>query len=372
MRSSTNNFGVRSHFLTRGRAGRVLLPLALAAAALAGCANTSADSKAGGGESDGPIPITAAPASIRPSEKVVSFVGTLFGNEEVTLSSQIEGQLQAISADLGDHVEKDQLLAKIEDAQLRARLREAEAHLAKARADEQRGKQLAGSKVISDQEYETMKTSVAVAEAQRDTLGVLVQYADVRSPLSGSVARRMVSMGEYVRPGTPLFTLVADDPVKLRGDVPERYAPELKADQAVRVRVDAFPDREFPGRLTRISPASNRENRSIAVEVVVANKDRDLKPGFFANAAIVTRTDDKAIMVPQEAVTTFAGVTKVFVITDNQAHERQVRPGTRAADGLVEIVEGLQPNELVATSGLTKLQEGAAVSVKTPAAKPNS
>lgn len=332
-------------------------------------ADASADPKAESGE--GPIPVTAIAAQVRPSERVVSFVGTLFGNEEVTLSSQTEGQLQGISADLGDHVDKDQLLAKIEDAQLRARLREADAHLAKARADEQRGRQLASTKVISDQEYETMKTSVAVAEAQRDTLAVSLQYADVRSPLSGSVAKRLVSAGEYVRPGTPLFTVVADDKVKLRGDVPERYAPELKSGQTVRVRVDAFPEREFPGVLSRISPASNRENRSIAVEVLVDNGARELKPGFFANAAIVTRNDDKAIMVPQEAITTFAGVTKVFVIDANVAHERQVRPGTRAADGLVEIVEGLQANEVVATSGITKLQEGAAVTVKTPA-KPNS
>jgi membrane fusion protein (multidrug efflux system) len=158
--------------------------------------------------------------------------------------------------------------------------------------------------------------------------------------------------------------------VKLRGDVPERYAPELKSEQGVRVRVDAFPEREFAGRLSRISPASNRDNRSIAVEVMVDNRERQLKPGFFANAAIVTRTDDKAIMVPQEAVTTFAGVTKVFVISGNTAHERQVRPGTRAADGLIEIVEGLHPDEIVATSGLTKLQEGAAVTVKTTA-QPN-
>jgi len=340
----------------------LLLLLALARAATA----------AAEGGADGPIPITAATAVIRPSERVVSFVGTLFGDEEVTLSAQIDGAIQEISADLGDPVEKNQALARIEDAQLRARLREAEAHLAKARADEQRSRQLAATKVISEVEYETMKTGVAVAEAQRDTLAVMVQYADVRSPLKGSVARRMVSSGEYVRPGTPLFALVADDPLKLRGDVPERYAPELKPGQDVRIRVDAFGGKEFPGKLSRISPASNRENRSIAVEILVENGERTLKPGFFANAAIVTRTDDQAVMIPQEAVTTFAGVTKVFVIEGDTARERQVRPGTRAADGLVEIVEGLKANEVVATSGLTKLQEGAAVAVKKSDGKPAS
>jgi len=312
------------------------------------------------------IPITAAAATIRPSERLVSFVGTLFGHEEVTLSSRVEGQIRSISADLGDPIETDQVLAEIEDDQLRARLREVEATLAKARADEERGRQLVEKRVISPQEYESMKTQAAVVEAQRDTLTVLLRYTRVRSPLTGSVAKRLVSAGEYVRPGTPLFSLVAEDPLKLRGDVPERFADELKVGETVRVRVDAFPGESFEGRLTRISPTSNRESRSIAVEALLDNHDRRLKPGFFANAAIVTRTDDEAIMVPQEALITFAGVTKLFVVADNIAHERKVEPGPRTAEGLIEIVDGLHSDEVVATSGLTKLQNGALVTIKKP------
>jgi len=136
--------------------------------------------------------------------------------------------------------------------------------------------------------------------------------------------------------------------------------------QAVQVRIEAFPDGLFDGTLARISPASNPENRSVAIEVRVDNRDHKLKPGFFANAAVVTRTDDRALMVPQEAVITFAGVTKLFVIRDGTAQERQVHTGTRGSGGLIEIVDGLEPNELVATSGLTKLENGAAVTVKEP------
>lgn len=313
-----------------------------------------------------PVPITVAPVTIRPSERMVSFVGTLFGNEEVMLSSQMEGQINAIGADLGDHIQTDQVLAEINDDQLRARLREIEATLAKARADETRGRQLAERKVISPQEYESMKTAAAVVEAQRDTLTVLLQHSRVRSPLTGSVVKRLVSAGEYVRPGTPLFALVADDPLKLRGDVPERFADELLAGQIVRVRVDAFPNETFEGQLARISPASNRENRSIAVEALIDNRDRRLKPGFFANGSIVTRSDEDAVMIPQEALITFAGVTKLFVIADSIAHERQVRPGSRTAEGLIEIVEGLRADEFVATSGLTKLQNGVSVTIRKP------
>jgi len=101
------------------------------------------------------------------------------------------------------------------------------------------------------------------------------------------------------------------------------------------------------------------------VEVLVANPERRLKPGFYANGAVVTRTDDRALMIPQDALITFAGVTKVFVVHDGVARQREVRPGSRGTGGLVEITEGLAPDEQVATSALNRLEDGAAVTVRT-------
>lgn len=311
-----------------------------------------------------PIPITVAPATFRPTKRLLKFVGTLYGNEQVTLSSQVEGQIKCIHVDLGDPVAAGQVVLDIEDDHLRARLREIEATLAKARADEARGRELAAHHVISPQEYEAMQTAVKVHEAQRDTMTVMLAHTRVTSPLSGSVARRMVSAGEYVRAGTPLFDLVADHPLKLRGDVPERFAQELAVRQPVQVKVDAYPDVLFEGRLARVSPAANPENRSITVEAVVDNPERRLKPGFFANASIVTRADDEAVVVPEIAVVSFAGVTKLFVVRDGVAYERHVRTGTRDDQGLIEIVEGLRAEEVVATSGLAKLENGAPVTIR--------
>ncbi|MFN8627407.1 MAG: efflux RND transporter periplasmic adaptor subunit [Candidatus Binatia bacterium] len=340
------------------------LPLVVAAAFWAGCTR-SLEGDADAAEAKAvAVPVTVAPVVARPSVRAVNFVGTLYGNQDVTLSSQVDGQITVLKADLGDAVTEGQVLAQIDDDQLRARLQETEAMLAKAQADEARGRQLVGEKVISPQEYESMKTQAAVARAQTETLRVTIRHARVESPITGAVAKRFVSAGEYVHPGSQLFTLVAEDPLKLRGDVPERFAHELQIGQPVEVRVDAFPDRPFTGRLARISPASNPENRSVAIEALVDNADRALKPGFFANAGIITRTDDRALMVPQEAVITFAGVTKLFVVKDGVAHERKVRVGTRGSAGMVEVTEGLEPDESVATSGLTKLENGIAVSVK--------
>lgn len=343
--------------------------LMLAATMWVGCQQPS-DSAAVAAEPKQPkeakvaVPVTVSPVTIQPSKRLVNFVGTLYGDQEVTLSSQVEGQIKGLSADLGDSVTSGQIVAEIDDDQLRARLRETEAMLSKAQADEARGRQLVGSRVISPQEYESMKTHAAVAEAQRDTLRVTIRHARVTSPITGAVARRFVSAGEYVRPGSQLFTLVAEDPLKLRGDVPERFAHELQTGQPVQVRVDAFPDTTFTGRLSRISPASNPENRSVAIEALVDNHDHQLRPGFFANAGVVTRADDRALMIPQEALITFAGVTKLFVVANGTAHERQVRTGTRGGAGFVEITEGLEASEMVATSGLSKLENGIAVTVK--------
>jgi membrane fusion protein (multidrug efflux system) len=341
------------------------LAVALALLAAPAC-NRAGSPPAAAVEPDAPppIPVTVAAVTVQPSTRLVNFVGTLYGNEEVTLSSQVEGQIKALSVDLGDTVQAGQVVAQIDDDQLQARLREAEAMLAKAQADEARGRQLVARQIISPQEYESMKTHVAVAQAQRDTLTVTIRHTRVVSPITGAVARRAVSVGEYVRPGSQLFSLVAEDPVKLRGDVPERFAHELQVGQTVQVRVDAFPGTVFQGRLARISPASNPQNRSVGVEVLVANPERRLKPGFYANGGVVTRTDDRALMIPQDALITFAGITKVFVVRDAVVRQREVRPGSRGTGGLVEITEGLAPDEQVATSGLNRLEDGAAVAIR--------
>jgi RND family efflux transporter MFP subunit len=342
------------------------LAVALLCGALAACARESDSQVAAASPSpDAALQITVVPVALRPTKRLLKFVGTLFGNEEVTLSSQVDGQVTALHADLGDQVRADQVLLDIDDDSTRAQLREIEARLAKARADEARGRELLKGSIISPQEYEAMQTAVAVAEAQRDSVTVNLQHKRVRSPLTGSVVKRLVSVGEYVRPGTPLFDVVADDPLKLRGDVPERFAQEIAVGQPVQIRVDAYPDTVFDGRLLRVSPAANAENRSISVEAAVPNPNRALKAGFFASANIVTRTDDRALVVPETAVISFAGVTKLFVVRDHVAYERHVQVGTRDEQGMIEVTDGLQPDEVVATSGLGKLENGMTVAVRT-------
>ncbi len=365
------------------------------------------------------VPVTVTPVRTQKVQRTVEFVGTLYANEEVAVSSEIEGRILSVAADLGDRVSAGQPLAKIQDAEFRFAVEQAEAGLketlarlglekvppqsfdvartspvikAKAELDDaqiflKRMKTLFDEKVISAQEYDTVATraktalaaykgsleearalvaSASAKEAQLGTARKKLRDTTIQAPLAGSVSKRSVSAGEFVKVGNHLFTLVQDNPLKLRGMVPERFAPELRTGQTVEIKVDPYPDKKYGGKITRISPAAELASRSFLVEGVIDNRERQLKPNFFAKAVIFTRADPSALTVPQQALLSFAGVTKVFVIEKDAARERVVQAGIRVGANEVEITAGLKPGELVAISGLTRLTDGAPVKVSGP------
>jgi len=320
--------------------------LVLAALVAAGCDRGSRAEAPAGETRPEAVTITGASVATRPVERMVSVVGTLAANAQADLASEVEGQVVVVDADLGDRVRRDQVLARVRGDVTEARLREAEASLEKAVADEARARPLRAEGVISTQEYEQVRTALEVARARRDQLRIELDRVAIRAPFEGSVAARLVDAGSYVRPGTVMFRLVQDDPLKFRGDVPEREVPALGAGQEVRVRVDAFA-------------------RSLSFEALVPNADHRLRPGFFGHAEVVVAHDERALAVPRSALSTFAGVTKLFIIEDGIAHEREVTLGVDLGDGWVEVATGIAAGKQVATSGLSKLANGTQVVVRT-------
>lgn len=403
------------------RKRNLLLALSFALALfLHGCErNTSAAKVQKRSEEQGALPVTVTPVRTQKVQRAVELVGTLYANEEITVSSEVEGRIVSISADLGDRVASGQLLAKIQDTEFRFAVEQTEAALkeslaklglenvpppnfdvakaspvikAKAELDDaqvnlKRMKSLYDEKVISAQEYDTAETRAKTAfatyknsleearalvanaygkEAQLGTARKRLRDTAILAPLAGSVSKRLISAGEYVKVAIPLFNLVQDNPLKLRGMIPERFAPELQTGQIIELKVDALPDKVFKGKLTRISPAAEVASRSFLVEGLIDNSERQLKPNFFARASVMTRIDPNALTVPQQALITFAGVTKVFVVESGAARERVVQTGVRVGKNEVEISGGLKPGELVAISALTRLIDGANVKVSGP------
>src|SRR5262245_2344054 len=219
----------------------------------------------------------------------------------------------------------------------------------------------------ADAQYTSDLAAVRAAEAQvkqrEAALGIAQKRlgdTTVRAPLAGLIAKRHVSAGEYVKENTPLFTIVVANPLKYVGTVPERQAPDLKIGQNLRLSVEAFGERAFTGTITRVAPAVDVTTRTLTVEARVPNGHGALRPGFFAKGAVLVRQDPAAVFVPSEAVTSIAGITKVFVVADGKAVERLVKPGARQGTW-VEIPDGVKAGDSVVITNLAALFNGAPI-----------
>lgn len=230
---------------------------------------------------------------------------------------------------------------------------------------------------VAEAELRSVLSAVQVAEAEVARRQAEVGMAEkrlgdatLRTPIGGAVARRHLNPGEYVSANVAVFSIVRSDPLKYSGVVSEHAAMEIRAGQAIKLEVDPVPGRAFTGRVTRVSPAVDVANRTVLLEAEVPNPDGLLKPGLFARGVLATRRDAAVPFVPEAAVSTFAGIRKVFVLADGKAQERSVTLGRRQ-DGMVEIVGSVRPGEQVATSSLPRLYDGARVTLRAlPKAKP--
>ena len=369
-----------------------------------------------------PAEVTLVAVQTRPVERTIDVTGTIYGEEETTIAAKVSGRIESIAADLGDEAAPAAELARVErrdyelalderraavaaelariglselpaeafDASNVPSVARARAEAANAEARFRRAESLYNDTppVISAEEFADARTAweVAINEEAVELLTAKAVLAEARSLRTQEaaaeqrladtvvrapgrpgdaapryrVAQRLVSVGEHVSEGRAVFRLVASDTVKLRADVPERFAGQVSAGQVARVRVEAYGD-AVEGRVSRISPSIDPESRAFRAEIEVDNREGRLKAGAFARGEIVTNVDDAALMVPRNAVVTFAGIHKVFGVRDGKAVEQRVRLGVEQGDW-VEIVGGL-PSDAVVAPGLPGLSNGAPVQV---------
>lgn len=389
------------------------IAILIAAAFCAGCSKPQTIQAK---QDTGPVEVRVAPVMTRDIQRTVESVGTLFAYDETVISAEIEGRVDEVKVDLGDQITQGQILVHIQDeeqryllAQMEAQMRQALERLGlknetdrvkdireapeprRARAElfdaEQRykrTKELVQQKIASaadlDQAEARFKSMQAALDSSLNQAANLVQEversramldlqrkklrdATVRAPYAGAVKERQVNVGLYVRPNTPLLTLVKTDPVRLRLEVPERMAPWVRNGQMAEVSVEAFTDRKFSGKIWRISPSVDQAKRTFVVEVLIDNPRSELKPGGYARARIATQKIDHIKLVPTRAVAYLFGTNKAFVVKeDSTIDARELKLGDRF-DQNVEVVEGVEEGENVATTQLTRLDTGSKVQV---------
>lgn len=292
----------------------------------------------------------------------VDVTGTLAPYEEATVSFEIDGRIVKLLVDLGDRVRKGDVLASVAVEEWAWKRSQAEAELAAAEADLKRLETLGKRDITTKQQLDEARRRVEVARSAAALARKKLFDTELRAPISGLVARRMVNLGEYVRSGTPAFYLVKLSPLKLKVEVPERYVTDIAIGASVEVRTQAY-DKELAGKVIRIGPAISTESRSFPVEIEVENPGDVVKSGAFARASIVSTQSKRGLTIPESAVVYFAGNPRVFVVEGDKVKERPVTLAGRVKDRFV-VADGVRPGEVVVVYGANLLSDGAPITVR--------
>ena len=353
---------------------------ALSALVLAACSKSNPDSPKRA--PSGVIPVTLAKVETVSVDRTIPVIGTLFPKDEATLSAEVEGQVEQTLVDMGDRIQAGQVLAQIDTTAYDAQAKRSEANLAKAQASAlnaqqnlKRIQELKKTGIESQSQLddaiaaaEQARAEVKAAEASHAIARLNLERSHVKAPFAAAVADRLASPGDFMKVGSPLFRIVDDGVLKYIVQAAERFAGEVKREQIVVFTVDAFPGEKFEGRVYLISPAVNTTTRNFSFGALVHNPARKLKASTFARGELILERGVQTPVVPLEAVITFAGVTKVFVVEKEVARSREVQVGRVIAERQ-EILQGLTVGEAVAVSGVTKLHEGAKVRLQEPIPK---
>jgi RND family efflux transporter MFP subunit len=333
------------------------------------------------------------------------------------LSSEVEGRVSQVLADIGDTVREGQPLILIDpqelqlevdrqrglvtqvraqlgigpnepppsDPQKLASVQRAAADLYDAERKYGRAQEMFKDKLISQQQldeaasrFQSTQAGYTVALQDVNRLKALLvssqaserlaekklNDATIRAPFPGSIKTRDVHPGEYLRVQGPVMVLVRTDTLRARLAVPERWAGWVKDGATVDLQVEAFPGETFHGRVSRINPAVAQDSRTFDAEALIANSDGRLKPGFFVQASIPSEKEEKTIFLPEGAVNYRYGVYKVFLLSGNRVSEHQIRPAGQTEDQRgkrFEVAEGLKPGDRVAVAISGDLHDGATV-----------
>jgi RND family efflux transporter MFP subunit len=386
---------------------RVLATLAVAGVAVSGCSKSQTTQARGNDEPEKKIETEAVrQETVR---RAIQVVGTLAAEDQVNVSSQAEGVVIRVLVDLGDRVKTGQVLLELDKEKLEYNLDQQKAALARAlarfgaadpenrppieetpdvkrtaaelrqakqaydRADELHKRQLVPRQALDDADA-TLRTKQATYEsalqnaknltADIDASNAMLKLAarelrdaSIRAPFDGYVQKRLVSIGEYVQSEAPVMSIVRVDPLKVIAEIPERMAPWIEVNQPVDLRVDAFPDKTFTGKVSRISPAVNPQTRAFPFEALVPNGDAQLKPGTFAQVHIETSLTETVLTIPYAALQYRYGVNRAFVVKDNRLAGRELKLGDRVGER-IEILGGIAAGDLVALTDVDTLTDG--------------
>jgi membrane fusion protein (multidrug efflux system) len=246
----------------------------------------------------------------------------------------------------------------LDDSVLAAQVEQARAELGLARTSFERTEDLAKRNFVSGSARDQAAATLKVQAARLELAQAQLAKTRIVAPFAGVLGLRNVSVGDFVKDGAELVMLEDVSSMKVDLRLPERFLGQLRKGQSIRLRIDAFPGREFTARLDALDAQVDANGRSLLARGVLPNPDASLRAGMFAKARIVLREKPAAIVIPEEAILPSGGQASVFRVVDGKAVRTRVETGMRL-DGKVEILSGIAGGDLVVTAGQLRLRRDA-------------
>ncbi|MEP7361651.1 MAG: efflux RND transporter periplasmic adaptor subunit [Acidobacteriota bacterium] len=389
--------------------------LAISFLSLCACTGPYSTEKVAAKEQAPPLTVVVERIAEGPIPEVVEANGELFAEEQANVSTKVPGRVERLNVDLGSIVKAGDVIAELEKTdyqfrvrqaealveQTRARLglqgknndtvmpeevssvREAVAALKEARFIMDTTARLAKEGVVSKIDFEKAQVRAQGAEAhyqgalsdvtqagsqllerraQLDLARQQLTDATIRAPFTGAITKRVASLGEYLGVNAIIVTLVRQHPLRVRLEVPERQAARVRQGQRIDIRLEGS-QMIRAGRVVRLSPAIEAQNRTLLIEGEIPNEDGVLRPGSFVIGVITVDAAARGITVPAKALVSFAGTERVYIVKDGILDERVMRTGRRLSGGRVEVLDGLREGDVVVAEANDRMAKGRTVRV---------
>jgi membrane fusion protein (multidrug efflux system) len=337
-----------------------LIGIAAVLILVAGCGRSAAHKAAVAAPVKQPVEVVALVR--RDMAESLNLVGSLAANETAQLRAELAGQVRAVSFNEGEQVRKDQVLLKIDDAELRAQLAQAEARFKLAGLNRKRSENLTEAQSMSQAEADRVLSEYSSTEAELSLLRVRLAKTEIKAPFDGTVGARAISPGDYITAATVITTIDDLSRMKIDFQVPERFVGKVKPGTTFTVRARSNSgESQSAGTVYFVSSVIDRATRSSQVKGYLDHAQAGLKPGMFASIELVLEIHRGVLIAPEGAILTTPRGTQIVAVShqgeDEVADFVPVKLGLRAK-GLVEVepVKGrLEDNQKVVASGVGAL-----------------
>lgn len=323
------------------------------------------------GKSFAPPPETVSSTSSREEhwQDAIKAVGTITAVQGVTVTPDIPGTVHEIAFESGAVVAKGDLLVRLDISSEEAQLRAIEAQVELARLNLDRTRKLRAENTISQADLDAAEATLKQNQANADNIRATIEKKTLRAPFAGRLGLRLVNLGQYLETGKPIVSLQSLSPVYAGFSLPQQELARLKTGMTVRLSTDAYPDRQFEGKLTAINPDLDQATRSVGVQATFENAEQLLRPGMFARVEVLLPGDQKVLVIPSTAMLSEPYGNSVYVIeskadkdgkTSLTVRHQIIRTGRTRGD-FISVESGLKPGERIVGAGLFKLRNGMSV-----------